>query len=961
MRNRFAGAHREGLLRQRAIFFLVLIIGALSIAWLRMPPSGLVAAYYPNAEWRGIPVFEQVEKEFTLATFENLTAEGKLTTEQSSIAWNGWINIQPEGEYRFYTTSDDGSSIIIDGELVVDNGGFHGEQTRTQKLTLTEGMHRIIISYFNGTGPAVFTVWWKDLFSIQTPIPAASLFPEPLSQAQIALVNHKAALVVFYGQAWGCLLWLLCPAPAKRRGRLALQYLYNVLRQQLRRIEIVLVGTASLLFVWWTTVGSPDNSLFLVTETFLSDPFGVRLLRLALLLICLLGYCLPIASLFRMQIETVPTIVAALMIVLLHLAALAGGLLYMAYGLLILGVSGFLLFFLFRLRRPPRHRERLSDYLTPGMTLLLGFIVLSYLLFDSAGLHIWDEFSLWGLYPKEIILANGLPQIEHTAIISFSYPPGLAYFHYFAAVVLGYTEGHLLFAQQIVILMALIGLFHGKTWSRLDPALLLFIITCYVEYLRHPQEVWAVAINLSLIAIGLAWRLRQERERLWQTLETVARLVLAYGWSLFYAPQHFFALYADSPLGIYFGMALAAYLISPRTLSSVLLLTPIAAILPLIKPVGIFFALAVVSIVFVDQVLAWRRPHIECNGKSDWGIKSGSGHQTASLKKGVVMAIFILSPLLIYGSWSAYSNMQASASFEQDLQPKYLATTLSKEERKEITVAAFWNYFRERALAADIPRWTLLLFGGAILPAVIVICCEPQRTMRIRYLTMQALLFAGFWVYALLHLWLYMTLFSEYEGIRLASFGRYLGIYGLGWTFVFLAMLSICLAKREGHHWHVHAFYAILAIAVLILVPEKRWAKLPHNRERTIAEYITAIRQKIPLTAMVYHIWQNSEGMEHVILRYDLAPRVTNIWGWSLGKKYTKSDTNAFNEDIWTIGYNLPEWSQILHAYDYVVIGSADDGFWQTYGTLFERQGEVLYRVIKHADQTVSLRPVSMH
>ena len=411
VRNRFAGTHREGLLRQETIFFLVLIIGALSIAWLRMPPSGLVAAYYPNPEWRGVPVFEQVEKEFTLATFEYLTAEGKLTTEQSSIAWNGWINIQTEGEYRFYTTSDDGSSIIIDEQLVVDNGGFHGEQTRTQKLTLTEGPHRITISYFNGTGSAVFMVWWKDLSSVQTPIPAAVLFPQPLSRWQIAFVNHKTALLLFYGQAWGALLWLLCPLTAKRWGRLALQYLHDVLQRQLRRMEIVAAGAALLLFGWWTTFGSPDNSQFLITETFQSAPFDIMLLRLMLLMVCLFGYCFSIASLFRIRIETVPIIVSALIVGLLHLAAMVNGLLYMAYGLFVMGVSLFLLFFIFRLRRPLCHRTKLSDYLTPGMIFLLGFTALSYFFFDSAGLYLSDEFSLWGVYPKEIIMNNALPHV----------------------------------------------------------------------------------------------------------------------------------------------------------------------------------------------------------------------------------------------------------------------------------------------------------------------------------------------------------------------------------------------------------------------------------------------------------------------------------------------------------------------------------------------------------------------
>ncbi len=100
------------------LILAVIVVAPLSYIWLRMPPSGLIASYYPNPDWQGPPAFAQTEKEIGLTTFYQLVANGQLPAEQSSVAWNGWINIPVEGEYRFYTTSDDGSSIMIDEQLV---------------------------------------------------------------------------------------------------------------------------------------------------------------------------------------------------------------------------------------------------------------------------------------------------------------------------------------------------------------------------------------------------------------------------------------------------------------------------------------------------------------------------------------------------------------------------------------------------------------------------------------------------------------------------------------------------------------------------------------------------------------------------------------------------------------------------------------------------------------------------
>ena len=66
--------------------------------------------------------------------------------------WFGYLTIGREGAYTFATTSDDGSRLLVDGQLVVDNGGTHGMQTATGRVELAPGPHFVLIEYEQAGG-----------------------------------------------------------------------------------------------------------------------------------------------------------------------------------------------------------------------------------------------------------------------------------------------------------------------------------------------------------------------------------------------------------------------------------------------------------------------------------------------------------------------------------------------------------------------------------------------------------------------------------------------------------------------------------------------------------------------------------------------------------------------------------------------------------------------------------------
>ncbi len=66
--------------------------------------------------------------------------------------WEGYINIPEAGTYTFYTSSDDGSMVFVDGQAVVNNWGGHGIQERSGTIYLTAGLHGFALNFYNSGG-----------------------------------------------------------------------------------------------------------------------------------------------------------------------------------------------------------------------------------------------------------------------------------------------------------------------------------------------------------------------------------------------------------------------------------------------------------------------------------------------------------------------------------------------------------------------------------------------------------------------------------------------------------------------------------------------------------------------------------------------------------------------------------------------------------------------------------------
>ena len=122
------------------------------------PPSkvkntkpGLIYKYY-EGEWDFIPDFNKLSilKEGTVSTVNESLVEHRENA--FGIVLEGYVDLTTTDTYTFFTRSDDGSKLYINGDLVVDNDGNHGAFWEYGTTILEKGKHHIRIEYFEASG-----------------------------------------------------------------------------------------------------------------------------------------------------------------------------------------------------------------------------------------------------------------------------------------------------------------------------------------------------------------------------------------------------------------------------------------------------------------------------------------------------------------------------------------------------------------------------------------------------------------------------------------------------------------------------------------------------------------------------------------------------------------------------------------------------------------------------------------
>lgn len=137
--------------------------------------NGLDFNYYEGGGFTNVPDFTKLTpiKTGTSGQFDLSVAN---RSERYAIQFNGYIDVPVDGEYTFYTTSDDGSMLYIDGSLVVNNDGLHGALTRAGTVGLQAGKHAISVGFFQQDWDKVLDVQYEGPGINRQTIPMSALY-----------------------------------------------------------------------------------------------------------------------------------------------------------------------------------------------------------------------------------------------------------------------------------------------------------------------------------------------------------------------------------------------------------------------------------------------------------------------------------------------------------------------------------------------------------------------------------------------------------------------------------------------------------------------------------------------------------------------------------------------------------------------------------------------------------------
>ena len=112
---------------------------------------------YCEGSFKSVPSFDKLKH-----TREGVMQEVGVVTpsraENFAQLLEGYIGIPSDGVYTFSLMSDDGSRLVIDGNVVADNDGFHSTITRQGQIALGAGYHRFSLGYMQGTGDKILSL-----------------------------------------------------------------------------------------------------------------------------------------------------------------------------------------------------------------------------------------------------------------------------------------------------------------------------------------------------------------------------------------------------------------------------------------------------------------------------------------------------------------------------------------------------------------------------------------------------------------------------------------------------------------------------------------------------------------------------------------------------------------------------------------------------------------------------------
>jgi hypothetical protein len=144
------------------------------------PPAaggGLSATYYDNRDFTGTSL-ARIDSGVNWDWGTGSPAPA-LGADTFSARWTGKIKPRYAQTYTFYTTSDDGVRLWVNGQLIIDQWNDHAPATHSGTIALAaDQLYDIRLEYYENGGGAVMKLDWQSALQARELVPTSRLYSQ---------------------------------------------------------------------------------------------------------------------------------------------------------------------------------------------------------------------------------------------------------------------------------------------------------------------------------------------------------------------------------------------------------------------------------------------------------------------------------------------------------------------------------------------------------------------------------------------------------------------------------------------------------------------------------------------------------------------------------------------------------------------------------------------------------------
>ncbi|MBO4693737.1 MAG: hypothetical protein J5659_05045 [Clostridia bacterium] len=508
----------------------------------------------------------------------------------------------------------------------------------------------------------------------------------------------------------------------------------------------------------------------------------------------------------------------------------------------------------------------------------------------------WDEFSHWVDSIKAMYLINDFVTNKNSFSIFKSYPPIMTLFQYFFTKLNSFIHNDSNFLEEKV----------------------------YVAY-----QIFSLSFFFPLIKDFSSKKI----------CKYFISVFVLFCTPLFFFKQFLCEVYIDPFVAILSGCALSSVFINYRSGKIYHIYIALTCFtLVLAKDVGLYFAI----FVFVCYAIRYLS-----------NISFSNMTKIGYLKSGLTCIIPLITTISakLFWKWEIITS-KAEVVFggKIDLvEYTKIFFTRNNDSYKKTVVENFKNAFFENHFSFGDLSISISYFNLTVMIAVafvliyfhikrVVVSKRQQRVFKLIcfVIMMQVILY----IYSLGAT--YVSNFSEYEAVRLASYTRYMNTVFLSVFIVITAVLLNYFYKFEFKKSDFVIFIAFLIITTPFSQVERFFNKNNVRDSIAFRSSYTDIVDKINLNckknSKIFFISQADQGINYHVVRYSVRPLIINNAGyWSIGNE------PYYDGDIWTSIITADELKNKLvkENYDYVAVFVTNESFNSIYASLFEDTQEI--------------------